>query len=59
MLIADRITLFAIIVALAIGVRSIRESRKLQQKTLIHMSLNEVIGWAKSVSALAEERLRS
>jgi len=57
-LVKYHLSLIAVIVALIIGVTSIVQSQKLQHKALIHLLLNDVIDWAKNVSAQAEERER-
>ena len=50
-LIALIMTSIAVIVALFFGVKSIRHARNLQQKAFKQSLLNEIIQWARAVSA--------
>ncbi|MFC1874773.1 hypothetical protein ACFLY3_01270 [Chloroflexota bacterium] len=48
--IGDWITLFAVIVALGIGIASILHTQNLQKKEQRQKLLNEIIDWAKNIT---------
>ena len=52
------LTLIAVVVALGIGIASIRQTQKIQEKQYKYARFKEIKGWAKEVMALIDEQYR-
>ena len=56
-LISALLTLFAVIVALAIGIKSIKETRNIQSREFKYRLLNEISNWASEHAKWRERRI--